>query len=401
MRSILSLDVESEVEMSVEVEGGATLGDVVKYLAPRGLALKNIPSLPHVTIAGALATATHGSGLQHGAEAGMPSMCREVEFVTHQGDAVAYRRGADAQFQAAVVHLGALGVVSRAVLDVVPSFEVEQRVYEGVDLDQFFPEFEAVARSVDSLTVGINFGANDGKGAGLLWYRYYDRADGLGTPTPPAAASCFGGDLRNNDVPFYESQVGVAATRRGPWYDVPSFFMEDMREINMPKLAMQSEYFVPLEFASAALQAVREVASRWPGWPISEAWEDLNERVPVFHCEVRAIPADGLGGLCPFADRDSCSIHFTWGDASHRGRVVEMIRELEAVLRPFGARPHWGKFNLYSHQDLRAAYRENAFDEFHALYHAHDADGKFVNELVHKQVWGRGREITYIGSPDG
>ncbi|KAL3933754.1 MAG: hypothetical protein SGPRY_000149 [Prymnesium sp.] len=236
MRNVLGVEV-GETDM-------ATLGDVIKYLAPRGFALKNIPSLPHITIAGALATATHGSGLQPGAEAGLPSMCNAIEFVTHDGNLVAYERGqpgTSPSFSSAVVHLGALGVVSRVSLDVVPSFTVDQRVYTDVNLDILFANFEDVARSVDSLTVGINFGVQKG----MLWMRYFEREDGLGTPPPqPSEALCeqlltSGAKLRMEPVPFYESQRGVKATRRGPWHDVPSFFMDDGVEVNMPRVALQ------------------------------------------------------------------------------------------------------------------------------------------------------------------
>ena len=199
MRDVLGVTVVDEDAMFVSVEGGAPLGDVVRHLAPRGFALKNIPSLPHVTVAGALATATHGTGLRPGLEGGMPSACREIEFVTADGSLARYARG-DAAFGASVVHLGALGVVSRVALDVVPSYGVGQRVYEEVDLDLFLPRFEEVARGVDSLTVGINFGQQ----AALLWMRYFDRPDGRGTPPP-----------RRNFKQLHDARLtGVDTTRR-------------------------------------------------------------------------------------------------------------------------------------------------------------------------------------------
>jgi xylitol oxidase len=385
MRDVLGVTVVDEDAMFVSVEGGATLGDVVRHLAPRGFALKNIPSLPHVTVAGALATATHGTGLRPGLEGGMPSACREIEFVTADGSLARYARG-DAAFGASVVHLGALGVVSRVALDVVPSYEVEQRVYEEVDLDLFLPRFEEVARAVDSLTVGINFGQQ----AALLWMRYFDRPDGRGTPPPPPADALLGGRLRAAAIPFYESAGEVRGTRRGAWHDVPSFFMEGMRETNMPNVAMQSEYFVPLGRASEALHAVRRVASAWPGWPASEARAELHAGVPVFHCEVRAIAADGLAGACPFGDRDSVSIHFTWGGWEHRERILQMVAELEAALRPFGPRPHFGKLNTLRADEIGAAYGGARLDAFRERCAAHDPRGKFRNPLLRSQIWGEG-----------
>ena len=379
MNNILEVEIRDENDMRVHIEGGATIGDVVKYLAPRGFALKNIPSLPHITVAGGLATATHGSGMKAGMEAGLPSMCCELEFILHDGETRRYRRGEDEEFPAAVVSLGALGPVSRIALDVVPSYTVDQRVYESVPLDPLFDHLHELAYAVDSLTLGINFGTD----TALVWNRYFEG----GTAAPPLETELLGGKLRRKPVPFYESQVGVPSTCVGPWHDVPSFFMDEGREVNMPKVDLQSEYFVPLEEAVEALEAVRRVASRWPSWPSSESWEVLNSgEISVFHCEVRVIPRDNLSGLSPFADQDSLSIHFTWGDWSHEAAIKIMITELEQVLRPFRVRPHFGKLNFLSVEDLRAAYPAGNMDAFLALCHEHDPHGKFQNALFERQV---------------
>merc|ERR1712078_862045 len=143
----------------------------------------------------------------------------------------------------------------------------------------------------------------------------------------------------------------------------------------MPRVACQSEFFVPMEHASSALQAVREIARCWPGWPTSEALEDLHRRIPVFHCEVRAIPADGLSGMSPFADRNTCSIHFTWGSWTHRTRILEMISEVESVIKPYLARPHFGKINLFSAADIAHAYSKESISGFLALCQRHDPEG--------------------------
>mmetsp|Transcript_13532 Transcript_13532/g.26655 ORF Transcript_13532/g.26655 Transcript_13532/m.26655 type:complete len:480 (-) Transcript_13532:5-1444(-) len=379
MRKVLEVDFVSDNETVVFMEGGATLGDVVRHLAPRGMALKNIPSLPHVTIAGALATSTHGSGLHPSAPGSIASMCTQIDFVTHDGEVCSYRRAEDAEFAASVVHLGALGVVAKIGLDVVPAYNVDQRVYQSIELDRMLPQFEALARSVDSLTVGINFGQQ----VGLTWLRYFD-----GGITPPASDMTLGGEPRHEPIPFYESHQGVTPTCKGPWHDVPSFFMEGMQELNMPNTAMQTEYFVPLSLASSALQAIREVAACWEGWPTSESWTDLNSSVPVFHCEVRAIAQDGLRGLAPFGDRESCSIHFTWGNWDHKERIVEMVKEVEAVLRQYQARPHFGKFNLMSSEEVASVYPKDRIEEFKELCVKHDPVSKFRNQLVQEQIYG-------------
>lgn len=369
----LTIDVVDEEDISVRCDGGATVGDVVKALAARGMALRNVPSLPHVTVAGALATSTHGSGVGPRAPGSLAAACRAIDFVTADGSVASYARG-DADFAAAVVHLGALGVVSSVTLDVVPEYAVDQRVYEDVPVDAIVPRLGELAASVDSLTVGLNLGA----GTGLLWLRYFEG----GVPPPEKAFEFLGGRLRARPVPFYESAEGVKATCETPWHDAPSFFMDGLREVNMPHVACQSEYFVPLEDASAALAAVSGVAAKWPGWPTDEA--DLSADVPVFHCELRAVGRDGLAGLAPFGDRDTLSIHFTWGPWAHRTQILGMIFSLEAALLPFAPRPHFGKLNM-----MRAiGYPAAAVDAFRGLADRHDPAGKFRNALVRRQVWG-------------
>lgn len=133
---------------------------------------------------------------------------------------------------------------------------------------------------------------------------------------------------------------------------------------------------------------MREIASKWEGWPVSEAWEDLNEHVRVLHCEVRVIPADALSGLSPYSDRDTCSIHFTWGGWEHRDPILQMVQDIEAALRPFNARPHFGKLNLFSANDLRAVYLNQHVDSFFALCDKHDPRGKFMNSLLLSQLRG-------------
>ena len=212
--------------------------------------------------------------------------------------------------------------------------------------------------------------------------RYYGQSD---APEPPL--ELLGGKLRFQPVPFYESGEGVTTTAITPWHDAPSFFMDDLREVGMPHVAVQSEYFVPLDAAADALAAVRAVASRWPGWPLGEA--DLGPFVPVFHCEVRAIKADGLGGVAPFQDRDTLSIHFTWGAWDRHGpAILGMVGAVEAALLPFEPRPHMGKLNVMPHRAVAANFPPGAVAAFRDLAETHDPRGKFRNALVRKQVWG-------------
>ena len=169
----------------------------------------------------------------------------------------------------------------------------------------------------------------------------------------------------------------------------------------MPKVAMQTEYFLPLHHGAAVLEAVSDIAQQWPAWPTAEGFDALHEGIQVFHCEVRVIKQDwkagsNSSGLNPFADRDSLSIHFTWGDWQHKSEICKMIQQLEHVLKPFGARPHFGKLNFFNSSDIEMAYPDGAVSQFRALCERHDPNSKFENELVRRQL----REVVSHGHGD-
>lgn len=114
----------------VTVSGAMRYGDLARHLHTQGYALANLASLPHISVAGAVATATHGSGQTHG---NLASAVAGLELVTADGDLLRVDRGADT-FAGMVVGLGALGLVTRVTLDVVPTFELRQ--YVRLDLDR-------------------------------------------------------------------------------------------------------------------------------------------------------------------------------------------------------------------------------------------------------------------------
>ena len=149
----------AELPPEVEVDSAASLVRVAAGLSyaawPPGwtgrLRLRNLASLPHISVARPCATGTHGSGP---ANQNLSAAVAGLELVTADGDVVELRRGDDT-FPGAVVHLGALGVVTRLILEVVPSFEVSQRVYEGLPLevlDDYFAEIMASGYSVSMFT---------------------------------------------------------------------------------------------------------------------------------------------------------------------------------------------------------------------------------------------------------
>ena len=126
---VVELDPQAR---TVTVDGGIRYGELATRLHENGWALANLASLPHISVAGACATATHGSGVGNG---NLATAVQAIELVTASGDLVDVSRDDDPELMDAVtVGLGAFGVVTRLTLAVEPTFAVSQRVYEHLPM---------------------------------------------------------------------------------------------------------------------------------------------------------------------------------------------------------------------------------------------------------------------------
>ncbi|HWG85679.1 MAG TPA: FAD-binding protein [Deinococcales bacterium] len=212
---ILGLDEEAG---TVTVEGGARYGELGRFLHERGMALMNLASLPHISVAGAVATATHGSGDRN---ASLASSVTAVEIVRADGGLVRVERG-DAAFPAAVVSLGALGVTARLALAVRPAFQVRQRVYQGLPfaaLERHLDEVTGAAYSVSLFTTW------QGESVEQVWLkgREDDGAlpDGGFLGAAPAARDLH--PISSMPATNTTPQLGVP----GPWHErLPHFRLE-------------------------------------------------------------------------------------------------------------------------------------------------------------------------------
>ncbi|MFH5183944.1 FAD-binding protein [Paenibacillus sp. TAB 01] len=125
LNRVIAIDAERR---QVTVEGGIRYGELCQYLHHEGYALHNLASLPHITVAGACATASHGSGDRNG---NLASIVHAMEIVKGDGEVEVFSRDQqDGPFNGAAVGLGGLGVITKMTLDVVPDFQMRQWVYE-------------------------------------------------------------------------------------------------------------------------------------------------------------------------------------------------------------------------------------------------------------------------------
>ena len=354
-------DLPSEVSIdrdagTVSLPSHLRYGELAEQLASEGLALANLASLPHISVAGAVATATHGSGVANG---NLATGVAALELLRSDGEIAWLRRG-EPGFDGAVVALGALGVVTRVELDIEPAYEISQHVYEGLAWDALFEHFDAIFSAAYSVSVFLRWGERTDQ----VWLKR--RAS-----DPPAPEELFGAPPAPADRHPIAGLDPVNCTpqlgRPGPWMDrLPHFRMGFTPSSGHE---IQSEYHVPRERAVEAIDALRAIRPA------------TRELVQV--TELRAVAADSLW-LSPQYGRDTVAVHFTW--TPDQPAVERALAELEEVLMPLGARPHWGKLFLARAADLAGAY--DRFADFEALVRQFDPGGKFRNEWLEAHVLG-------------
>lgn len=335
------LDIDSN-QGTARVAAGLRYGDIVARLHADGWALANLGSLPHISIAGACATGTHGSGDANGC---LATAVAGLELVTTDGELSSVDNIAGA-----AVGLGALGIVTHVTLRLRPAFDIAQYVYDGVawpDGDEGLTELFGAGYSVSLFT--------NWDGGAQVWVKR------IADDTPPPR-SWLGGELADgprHPVPGIDPAACTEQLGRpGPWYQrLPHFRLEFIPSAGDE---LQSEFLVPRERALEAFAALREIGGRI---------------APVLHIsEVRTVAADDLW-LSPAYGRDSVALHFTW--IRDVDAVLPVLAEVESRLDPLAARPHWGKLFTLPMATVRSRYER--FDDFVELARRYDPDGKLRN----------------------
>ncbi|MBO1754685.1 FAD-binding protein [Allobranchiibius sp. CTAmp26] len=348
--------VVSADHSTVEVSGGTTYGALVPFLAQEGLALANLASLPHITVAGSVATGTHGSGAR---QPGLAASVQAVQLMTADGDLRWFDRS-DPRFPALVVSLGALGVVTRLRLSIEPEFEVRQDTFVGLTWAQLTAELGTILESAYSVSV---FGRWVGPGPDhiVLKSRTDQRSD---APVLPGAEWI--ADTKHPSWASGEPSEKVTEQGGAPglWSDRLPHFRMGFTPSSGEEI--QSEFFVPAAHGAAAAEALLQIGERIA--PM------------IIVSEIRAVAADGQW-LSPTYDRDSVVFHFTWRpDTAATSEAADLVQQ---ALAPFDPRPHWGKLFTYAGR-LDAAYPR--LDDFEAVRRELDPSGAFLNDFLRRHV---------------
>ncbi len=335
---------------TVTVGAGMRYGHLARALEAEGWALANLASLPHISIAGAIATGTHGSGDAVGT---LSSAVAALELVTGAGEILTLRRG-DPAFDAAVVSLGALGVVTSVTLDIEPSFEVRQRLYENLPLETALAQFDALMGAAYSVSLFLRW--SDPDVIDQVWTKSRESAEPR-IPGDPAPATEPLHMLAGVSPAACTPQLGEP----GRWLDrLPHFRLSHTPSSGAE---LQSEHLVPRRHAVAAIRALRELAG------------DIAPLIQV--TEVRSMRADRLW-LSPAYETDAVGLHFTW--KPDQPAVEAVVARIEAALAPFAARPHWGKLSRMDAAGRAAVWPRLA--EFAALARELDPRGRLRNPYL-------------------
>ncbi|MGZ4732590.1 MAG: FAD-binding protein [Terriglobales bacterium] len=355
----IALDPKSR---TVTVGGGVTYGQLAPYIDAQGFAVHNLASLPHVSVAGACATATHGSGSKNG---NLSTAVSAMEMVTADGEVVTLSRQKDGErFPGAVVGLGGLGVVTKVTLDVQPTFQVRQVVYENLSLAQLENHLDDIFSSAYSVSLFTDW---QNHRATQVWIK---RRVEPGAPFE-FASEFYGAKLATQKLHPLAGHSAENCTEQmgipGPWYErVPHFRMNFTPSSGAE---LQSEYFVPRDRGYEAILAV----------------EKLRDRVGphLFISELRTIDADDLWMSTAY-QRPSLAIHFTW--KPEWPAVKQLLPVIEEQLSSFDARPHWAKLFTMPPSRLKSLYAK--LPDYQELLKHYDARGKFRNEFLDTNIYG-------------
>ena len=347
----LPREIEVDAERrQVRVSGGVSYGVLAEQLAGSGWALATMASLPHISVAGAIATGTHGSGNRTGS---LAAAVAGLEIVGADGELRTVVRG-DPDFDGSVVSLGALGITTHVTLDIEPTYDVRQDLYTDLSWDVAAEHLDELTASAYSVSLFTDWASGSIQ---QVWLKSRGNAQPAADLWGAAPAGATLHMLVGADVEAVTRQGGIG----GPWHRrLPHFRLEFTPSRGEE---LQSEYLVPRAEAPAAIERLRVLAPSFA--PLLQV------------SEVRTVAADGLW-LSGAYDRDVVGFHFTW--VRDVPGVYAVLPAVEQALLPLGGRPHWGKCFAATADALRTLYPR--LDDFRELAARADPAGRFRNAFL-------------------
>jgi xylitol oxidase len=358
LNKVISLNKEDK---TVTVEGGIKYGELAPYLHQHGFALPNLASLPHISVAGSISTATHGSGIKNG---NLATSVSGLEFILADGSIARFSNAHDAaELSSVVVGLGAIGFITKVTLDVIPTFNVRQRVFTRMPIAEVKTNFLKIMSAGYSVSLFTDWQSDY---ISEVWIKSV-----VGSAKDQTEPEFYGAKaaVRNLHPVIAQSaekctdQMGVS----GVWYErLPHFKMGFTPSTGKE---LQSEFFIPIQHAVEAISA------------ISSLGKQIGPH--LFITEIRTIAEDKLW-LSPCYKQTSVTIHFTWKQET--SAVMKLLPLIEKELAPFNVRPHWGKLFTIAPKVLASRYEK--FEDFKTLLTTYDPKKKFCNAFLNKNLYG-------------
>lgn len=358
MNNVVALD---ENARTVTIEGGMKYGELCPWLNSKGFALHNLASLPHISVAGAIATATHGSGVKKG---NLSTAVAALEIVTADGHVMHLSKKDGEKFYGAVVGLGAIGVTTKVTLSIQPAFMMRQYVYVKLPVSHMKEHFDEIVSAGYSVSLFTDWQTDN---INEVWIK--SREDDTVNSKPktdffgakPAAKNLH--PIAELSAENCTEQMGVP----GAWYERLPHFKMGFTPSSGKEL--QAEYFVPHHNAVDAILAIQRI-----GKIIGPH---------LFISEIRTIDADNLW-MSPCYKQPCVTIHFTW--KQEWDAVSKLLPLIEKELAPFNAKPHWGKLFTLSSKVLASRYEK--MSEFKKVIAQYDPHEKFRNEFLEQHIYG-------------
>lgn len=365
------VDVDAEAE-TVTVRAGTSLHDLNRALAEHDLALENMGDIDRQSVAGALATGTHGTGDDYGIIATTVERLRLVTADGSTRELAAEDGEADDAFHAACVSLGTLGVVTEVTLSVRPAYKLAERTWTA-DIDDALADLDRHRAENDHFEFWWF------PHTGTAWMKTLDEVDD---------------DMPDDPTPAYEERfenlawegicrLGSALPRAAtPYLNRATVATFDESRAVGPSHEIypttrdvrfnESEFGVALDDAVEAFCDLRETV--------------LEHRVQ-FPVEFRTVAGDDIP-ISPAYGRDSA---FFACHTYHRKPYREFLEDCAATLEPYDARPHWGKHHWYGPDRFADLYPE--WDTFQRVRREFDPEGRFLNDHL-ADVFGDGDDAT-------
>ncbi len=296
LNNIVSIDHE---KMQVCAQGGILLNELNEQIAKYDLSLANFPAMGNMTLAGAMATATHGTGYT----GTLSSFIREIELIGSDGKTYIFSVKQDPEaFKAACVSLGALGVMYTITVQCEPLFMLEYSKKE-MSLGELLVHYHELNHRSD-----------------YFQFRW-QLSDDLVTA-----------DFWNKTVshnPSIDQKVSYDALQWDP----------------NPEAGMAAEIAVPVDLLPQAIELIKILVSEW-----------IQRGLVITEVVGRFVKADGNNFLSPTSDRDVVYLNI---GTDFEDRYYDFFKNFEEVLLGLSGRPHWGKVNFLTYQKAYRLYGES------------------------------------------